>query len=177
MMIDNPKDFPAHGVHGAGMKPQMKCSHCHRQAERSWPASARQGSALVEFALVMPLLIVLSLGLSWFGLLFGWKHVLNNSAREGARLAAVDCSKSDQYIKNFVKTRANILPNAASITVAISATTADGTSTLSPNQRSKGGAITVTVHYTARGVFIPDVIVGDRQLTSASTFRMECTAP
>jgi len=49
-----------------------------------------RGQALVEFALVLPLLILIFMGLFDFGrAVFAW-NTLSNAAREGARVAIVD---------------------------------------------------------------------------------------
>ncbi len=46
-----------------------------------------RGAELVEFALVLPLMLLTMLGILDFGLLFQRYHVVTNAAREGARLA------------------------------------------------------------------------------------------
>jgi Flp pilus assembly protein TadG len=48
------------------------------------------GQSLVEFALVLPLLLLLLLGIIQFGALFNGLIVLNAAAREGARVMAVE---------------------------------------------------------------------------------------
>jgi Flp pilus assembly protein TadG len=48
------------------------------------------GSSLVEFALLMPLLVLLLLGLVEFGYLLGEYNEVRHGAHEAARLAAVD---------------------------------------------------------------------------------------
>lgn len=48
-----------------------------------------KGSALVEMAFVLPLLILLVVGICEFGWAMYVNNTLNNAAREGARLAAV----------------------------------------------------------------------------------------
>jgi Flp pilus assembly protein TadG len=54
-----------------------------------------QGSQLVEFALMLPLLVVMVVGVMDFGSAYTLKQKLNNAAREGARFAAeescLDC--------------------------------------------------------------------------------------
>jgi TadE-like protein len=50
---------------------------------------AESGEALVEMALVLPILIVLSMGMLDFGRAFYTKSLLDQSAREGARVAVV----------------------------------------------------------------------------------------
>jgi Flp pilus assembly protein TadG len=49
-----------------------------------------RGAALIEFALVMPLLLILVLGMIEFGWLLGNNLDVRHGAREAARLAAVD---------------------------------------------------------------------------------------
>ncbi len=49
----------------------------------------RKGAALVEFALVMPVLVLLLVGLMEFGLLLYNQHVITNASREGARYGIV----------------------------------------------------------------------------------------
>ena len=51
--------------------------------------SGRRGQALVEFALVVPVLFLLFLGIVETGRLVFYLHTLNNAAREGARYAIV----------------------------------------------------------------------------------------
>ena len=47
-----------------------------------------EGSSLVEFAICLPLLVVLVIGIFDFGGAFNLKQELNNAAREGARFGA-----------------------------------------------------------------------------------------
>jgi Flp pilus assembly protein TadG len=49
---------------------------------------SNQGSELLEFALVVPLLLVFVVGIIDFGSAYNLKQQLNNAAREGARYAA-----------------------------------------------------------------------------------------
>ena len=50
----------------------------------------RRGQALVEFALVVPILLLLLLGILDFGRAVYASHTIGNAAREAARLAIVD---------------------------------------------------------------------------------------
>ena len=52
-------------------------------------ARCRKGQALVEFALVLPLLLLLILGIVEFGRAWNAKQILTDAAREGARLSVV----------------------------------------------------------------------------------------
>ncbi len=49
----------------------------------------KKGQSLVEFALVMPILLSLILGMLEFGWIFNGKITLTSAAREGARTAIV----------------------------------------------------------------------------------------
>ena len=54
---------------------------------RSRLAKGNRGAELIEFALVLPLLLLLVLGIVDFGFLFPRLEVVTNAAREGARIA------------------------------------------------------------------------------------------
>ena len=54
---------------------------------RRW--RSEEGAQLVEFALVLPLLLLLVLGIAEFGFMFQRYEVVTNAAREGARLAVL----------------------------------------------------------------------------------------
>jgi Flp pilus assembly protein TadG len=50
---------------------------------------SERGAELIEFALVLPLLLLIVLGIVDFGFLFQRLEVVTNAAREGARLAVL----------------------------------------------------------------------------------------
>jgi hypothetical protein len=51
--------------------------------------SAEDGAALIEFAIVLPLMLLVLLGTLDFGMLFQRYQVVTNAAREGARIAVL----------------------------------------------------------------------------------------
>jgi len=55
-----------------------------------------RGQALVELALILPILLMLLLGIFEFGRAWNTKQVITDAAREGARLAVVQNSDIDQ---------------------------------------------------------------------------------
>jgi Flp pilus assembly protein TadG len=63
-----------------------------------WNRKARGelGQALVEMALVLPVLLLLLLGILEFGRAWYTKQVITDAAREGARLAVVQNNDIDQ---------------------------------------------------------------------------------
>ena len=50
---------------------------------------SEEGAQLVEFALVLPLLLLVVLGIAEFGFMFQRYEVVTNAAREGARMAVL----------------------------------------------------------------------------------------
>src|SRR5437870_1165231 len=68
--------------------------------------SREAGAEIVEFALVLPLLLLVVLGIIDFGFLFQRYEVVTNAAREGARVAVLPgygdadaVLRVDQYLK------------------------------------------------------------------------------
>ncbi len=66
----------------------------------------QKGTAAVEFAIVLPVLVLLIFGCIEFGLLLYNKQVITNASREGARAGIVSQSPraTEEDIKGIVKT-------------------------------------------------------------------------
>jgi Flp pilus assembly protein TadG len=97
--------------------------------------NSRRGQSLVEFALVLPVLIVVLMAIFDFGFGIYTYNVLSNAAREGARYGII-ATKTDTQIKNTVISKAVGVPlNASQITITPSPT------------RTSGGTITVRITY------------------------------
>jgi len=74
-----------------------------RSRRSTW--SSESGAELIEFALALPMLLLLGFGILDFGILFQRYEVITNAAREGARVAvlpgygAADAiARVDQYM-------------------------------------------------------------------------------
>jgi Flp pilus assembly protein TadG len=65
----------------------------------------REGQTLVEFALILPVLILLLVGLMEFALLLYNQHVITNASREGARYGIV--SRTDRRTLTEIETVVN----------------------------------------------------------------------
>lgn len=81
------------------------------------------GQAMVEFALVLPILLILVLGIFEFGRAWNAYQVLTDAAREGARVAVVadgtnTATASDTVTKTVRNAlgRASLIPDSARIT-------------------------------------------------------------
>jgi len=59
--------------------------------------SDERGSAIIEFAIVSPVLFALFLGLITFSILIGAENEVSNGVRDGARLAIINFSCADSY--------------------------------------------------------------------------------
>ncbi len=138
-----------------------------------------RGQALVEFALVASVLILLVVGALMFGQLLGWYHTLNNATRDAARMGAV-CYDPDndndlnEHIVAIVQQRTSHLPNAQSVVVLITSYAPNGTPFANPQKRQRGGQLRVEVTYDAPVVPIPGILASPRRLRAVSIFRVEC---
>ena len=71
------------------------------------PRSPEGGTALIEFALILPLLLILTVAAVDFGRAFFCKNVLEQSAREGVRLLAVSSSADSALVRQRILNVAN----------------------------------------------------------------------
>lgn len=94
-----------------------------------------KGQSLVEFALVIPLLLLILMAIIEFGFLFNSYLVISNASREGARLASL--GGSDYSVEERVKLVSSNL-DELNLTV-----------TISPNElnRGRGDMVQILVEY------------------------------
>jgi Flp pilus assembly protein TadG len=128
---------------------------------------SERGAALVEFALVLPLLLVVIAGIVDFGFLFQRYEVVTNAAREGARLASLPSYNGQQalvraHVRNYVQQGLS-LSNAA-MTDALPNTAAAVNIVNTTLTYSSGGstfqipAVSVTVTYNHRFLLLRPVL-------------------
>jgi Flp pilus assembly protein TadG len=79
-----------------------------RGRSQNKPHGKLSGQALVEFAFVLPVLLLLMVGIVEFGIIFYTQMTITNAAWEGARAGAtiVDPSQGDQEIIGAVEAAA-----------------------------------------------------------------------
>jgi len=131
------------------------------RSDRRW----RRGAAVVEFALVAPLFILLVFGMIEFGRMVMVQQVLTNASREGARLAVLDGSTTAN-----VQTTVNSYLASSSITGA--------NVTVNPNPPSNaafGAPVTVTVSIPFSQVsWLPSpMYLGATTMSATSVMRRE----
>lgn len=130
--------------------------------------SSKKGQAMVEFALILPILVLLLCGIIDFGWLFGNKLLTTYACREGARYGAVNATESNYatLIENKVT---SVVPTFVSSGMTI-------VSTLSVPSAPEDGDITVNITYTF-DLLTPFVsmFIGSQDYTvvSESTMKVE----
>jgi Flp pilus assembly protein TadG len=126
-----------------------------RKSARMARLGGNAGNAVIEFALVFPLLLLVVFGISEFGRALRTVQALNSAAREGARLAAV--TAPDQ---GAVTARVNEVLAAAQVTPS-------GTTVVGPS----GGGLEQTVTVTVTSDF--EVLSGTILETFAGTITFQ----
>ena len=120
----------------------------------------QEGQSVVEFALVLPIFILLLMGMIEFGRIWMTMNVLSSASREGARIAAVtgpDASRVTNTVQNALSA-ANLPSGIVSIN--------------GPNANSEV-TVTVRITYTSiTGGVVPG-LASPMQLTRSTTMRWE----
>ena len=110
--------------------------------------SRRNGAALVEMALVLPIFVTVVLGIVEFGRGMMVAQMLTNAAREGARKAIIDGSSNSQVetlIEDFLQDAVNVDPNDVTITIMITPDPANDTTGNEVANAQSRDLITITV--------------------------------
>lgn len=129
-------------------------------------ARSERGQALVEFAIVLPLLLLLLLGIVDFARAWNVFEVLTDAAREGARVAVVfqPATTEQDVIDTIIE---------AGQRTAISIDPAD--ITITGFQAGRGTQATVRVEYDYELKWVGallGLVSGDRTITMATEFAM-----
>ena len=122
---------------------------------------SEKGASAVEFALILPILLMLIFAIFQFGIAYNNYIALTHAAREGARLAAVNFDE-DPGIDEF---EARIRDSAPTVTIqSIGLSGQDG---------DIGDSVSVTVTGEVLNIEIPLAGSWPVQLTSTATLRIE----
>ena len=129
------------------------------------------GATLVEFALLVPVLVMLLFGLVEFGVAYDRQQALTGSAREGARAASI--GRNQTQIEARVNEALGGTNFDHAVTVVVSIDPAPGLSTVGPCDETNSGA-TVTVDVSVdEEVSIPFVTDRTITLTARGSFLCE----
>lgn len=102
-----------------------------------------RGAAAVEFALVVPILIALVLGIADFGRAYLMQSTLSMAAREGARYGAIHDEAANAQVVEAA--------NNAAVALGVSGTSAVATNTCA----SPTDNVSVTVKFSDFDFFLP----------------------
>jgi Flp pilus assembly protein TadG len=132
----------------------------------------QKGAALVEFAIVLPLLLVLVFGMIEFSIMFYDKAVITNASREGAR-AGIVYDFPGRISTGDIET---IVGNYCSGRLITFGSTTQETTTVSGPCTNAGDTITVSVTYPYDFLVLPNFITtlaGPIGLSAVTTMRCE----
>lgn len=125
---------------------------------RKW--NSEDGSNLIEFALVLPMLLLVVLGIAEFGFIFQRLEVVTNAAREGARLAVLPGNYTFGTATSDVEARVRLFVTQAGVPTSM----ANPTIVVTPGIAIPVGggrppvtATRVTVTYTHNYFLIPGI--------------------
>lgn len=121
----------------------------------------RKGQSMVEFALVLPILILLLVGIFEFGQMFNAYLQINHASREGARTAALR------------GTDAEVIQTVKDSSPTLGLTDAD--ITITPSSRTRGDSVKVEIVYDYQveiGI-ISSIISDSVTLETQTTMRVE----
>lgn len=103
----------------------------------------KSGQAIVEFALILPVFILMLMGLLEFGLFFNSYINVTFASKEGARIASLDTNATTQTVESSITAT---MPSSGTVTVTVSP----------PAPRVTGATVTVTV--TRQHTFMTPII-------------------
>jgi Flp pilus assembly protein TadG len=113
-----------------------------------------QAAQLVEFALVLPMLLLVVLGIAEFGFIFQRYEVVTNAAREGARMAVLPGYTNADVIARVrvYVTQGRVPTTATNPSIAITNVTIPVGAGLPPINAKR-----VVVTYTHTYTFLPNI--------------------
>ena len=143
----------------------------------------QKGQSLVEFALMLPLLLLVILGTMEFGRIFLLYATVSNGAREGSRYGMVNPTDTTGIIQQVNDRMVMTLPE--NLTVAVSYDTGpDGTAYSDPDNVAVGHRVIVEVQYRIFAMtpifdpFIPDDFMVDvRNARTIQSLKETITPP
>lgn len=123
----------------------------------------QSGQSLVEFALILPILLLLIMGIIEFGFIMNSYLTIQNASREGARIGIVGAADLD--IRNRVLSDS---PNLQAADLTINITPEEGS-------RGPGDTITVAVTYNYHLVtpIISSLLNNSLVLNAQTSMRIE----
>ena len=131
-----------------------------------------RGASMIEFALVLPLLLVLVFGIVEFSVALYDKAVITNASREGARKGVIFRSPAltDAQIAQVA------IDASAPHLITLGGSASPQATVTKPSGGTAGNPLTVTVTYQFTGLLLGDllsVLTGSQTLTASTTMVIE----
>jgi Flp pilus assembly protein TadG len=128
-----------------------------------------RGAAAVEFAIVVPVLIILIFGSIEFGLAIQARTQVGNAAREGVRVASLGGSVADVQASAL-----NAVSNVnGTKTVTVTCTTPGGASCTIGGTSNGGNIATVVVNLNYSGITGMFTVLTNTTISASSYMRIE----
>jgi Flp pilus assembly protein TadG len=142
---------------------------------RAGPLRRRSsGQALVEFAIVVPLLMLLIGGIVQFGIIFWGQNTLTQIARDTGRWASTQINCDDASVimtANSIADQSSLIGKTAPWTPESANVEVTWGSPCPPPTNQQVAFVSITLHHRVP-IFFPWV-PGDGDLTTSAQFRME----
>lgn len=147
---------------------KLECASSQANPTVKRTTACRPGTAAVEFAVILPFVMVLFLGIIEFGRVLMVQQILTNAAREGCRYAVLPggtISSSRDVVTTYLS-NANITLSSPSTQVTVSP---------DPTTAAKGASITVNVTLPFSSVsWLPATIfMTGKSLSASVVMRLE----
>lgn len=147
-------------------RPATNPRPCRQNTARRRVPRERRGAATVEFALVVPIFILLLFGMIEFGRMIMVQQVIVNASREGARQAVVEGATVEQVkdvVENYMSA-SHVPVDRDDIEVSSD-----------PETAKSGDPITIQIWVPYENVsWLPGaVFLGEKQLSASSVMRKE----
>jgi Flp pilus assembly protein TadG len=152
-----------------GQEAHVRQTSAHRASRRR-----EGGAAAVEFALVLPVLLLVLFGAIQYGVYFWSMQGGSSAVRQGAREAAVgnfdSCSEFRSYVKDRIGSTSSDVSGA---TIKRTYQTAAGASVGAGNV-AEGNVVTVTVEFKSYDFNLPFLpFINDGVVTESADSRVE----
>ena len=123
----------------------------------------QKGQAMVEFALILPVLLLLIMGIAEFGMMFNAYLSVQNATREGARIGIVGAT-NEEMEERILETSPALKDDRITITIEPG-----------DNTRNSGETLRVLVNYDYQMTvpFISILFGGSVNLSGESSMRIE----
>ena len=164
----HPSEGPAGGTIGQENRSKLErvCRLCRRN---------RRGAAVVEFAVVAPLFFLLVFGMIEFGRMVMVQQIITNGSREGARIAVLDGTTTDEVVSAVQDYLASASINVEGAEITAIATDDETGAERPLAQSDYGDAVTVTVSVPFGQVsWLPTpMFLGGSTMTATTVMRRE----